>query len=381
MNSISEPHHYLDHNAALADAAADWLKAPLIALDTEFIRTDTFHPQPALVQVSNGTDCWLVDVLRITDFSPLAAVMQAPNVLKVLHAPGEDLEVFDRLCGCLPEPLFDTQVAASFCGHGPSIGYSRLVQALLDIPLDKEQSRSDWLARPLTADQLHYACLDVLHLPTLFHTLHEQLTKQQRQAWVEEENHRHLLRYRDQRDASYNLERIQHAWRLDAAQRQRLWHLLLGRDALARHHNKPRNHIARDHVLLELAKRPPNHIAALSHIEGLHPSSIRQWGKQLVQLANDVPQDLHTPELPPPLDKQDSHRVRTLRAAAETVADGLSVPLEMLVRRQEIEHLVRHTRPDQPIPWPERFSGWREALLCDTFSRVITDWHTEGNLP
>lgn len=377
MKAIGERRHYIDNSAALASAAVDWLRTPLLALDTEFIRTDTFHPRPALVQVSDGLDCWLLDAVQITDFSPLAEVMQASNTLKVLHAPGEDFEVFDRLCGCLPNPLFDTQVAAGFCGLGASIGYSRLVQALLDIPLDKEQARSDWLARPLTNEQLHYACLDVLHLPAIFHALNQQLTELHRHQWASEENQRHLSRYQEQRDVNYNLERVQHAWRLDTTQRQRLWHLLIGRDALARHHDKPRNHIARDHVLLELAKRPPTHLAALSNIDGLHPSSVRQWGKQLLQLANDVPHDLCTPDLLPPLDKQNTQRAKLLRAEAESVATALALPVEILVRRQEIENLVRHSQPGQPIQWPERFSGWREALLCDIFEQLITRWHTE----
>lgn len=380
MNS-DDAFDYINTNQALAEAATEWLRTPILALDTEFIRTDTFYPRPALVQVSNGTRCWLIDVLGISDFSPLAQVMTAANVLKVLHAPGEDLEVFDRLCGCLPSPLFDTQTAASFCGYGSSIGYSRLVQQLLDIELDKEQSRSDWLARPLSPEQLHYACLDVLHLPVLHHYLHTALSQQQRVPWAEEESRRQLLKYREQRDTAYSIDRIQHVWKLDEAERQRLWNLLLGRDALARKFNKPRNHIARDHVLMDMARRPPNHTTQLSRIDGLHPSAIRQWGSHLIQLANEVPAELLTPRVLLPLSKLENNRAKALRSLADQIAAGLALPAELLVRRQEIESLARHARPGAGIPWPERFTGWRRDLLCSPFADQIASWHATGDTP
>lgn len=374
MKTLDDNRFYISSNQGLQSAAKSWLSARILGIDTEFIRTDTFHPQPALIQVSDGEQCWLVDVLTIQDLSPLGDVIVAPDVIKIFHAAGEDLEVFDRLVGKLPSPIFDTQIAASFCGHGASIGYSKLVQTLLDIELSKDQCRSDWLARPLTPDQLHYANLDVLYLPTLYQKLQEQLTLEGRLHWAEEDNRRQLSRYEEQRDASYNLDRINQVWKLDPVERQRLWHLLIGRDALARHHNKPRNHIARDHTLVDIARRPPRHIAELSALDGLRPASIRQFGQHLITLANDVPAQLQIPTINEPLTKLETSRYRELRALTDDIANNFNLPPELLARRQELELFVRQFQAGQDLSWPTRFNGWRGDILSEPFTTHTRQW-------
>lgn len=374
MRAIAADRHYIHSDSGLRAAADQWRKAPALGIDTEFIRVDTFHPQPALVQVSDGRECWLVDVLDVKDFAPLAGILTEPQITKIVHAAGEDLEVFDRLVGALPQPLFDTQIAAAFCGHGPSIGYSRLVQGVLGVELSKDQCRSDWLARPLTDEQQHYACLDVLYLPALYEHLGGVLAQRQRIDWSAEENLRQLARYREQRESPYNIERITNAWRLGDSERQRLWHLLLGRDALARAHNKPRNHIARDFALFDMARRPPKHVAELSAIDGLRPSGIRQFGSELIRLAQEVPPDLLVPPLFEPLGRLENNRVKELRGVTEQVAAAQDLPTELLVRKQELESLVRQHASASAIMLPERFNGWREPVIARPLRDCIHSW-------
>jgi ribonuclease D len=371
---MTHPMHYIADNAALQQAGEYWLTLPALGIDTEFIRTDTFHPIPALIQISDGQQCWLVDVLHVQDFLPLKSVLVKPSIIKIVHAASEDLEVFDRLFGVLPDALFDTQIAASFCGHGSSIGYSKLVQAILDVEISKDQCRSDWLARPLTEEQTHYAGLDVLYLPALHQHLHNLLAQKERLDWAEEENLRQIARYREQRDASYNIDRINNAWRLDETERQRLWHLLLGRDALARQHNKPRNHIAKDFALHEMARRPPKHVAELSAIEGFKPSGIRQFGAHLIQLAQDVPADLICPIIAEPLGRAESARMKQLRACVDSLAASMDLPVEILVRKQELEQLVRHHANQQDIQLPARFTGWRDTVISQPLLDEINAW-------
>lgn len=117
----------------LEAAAMAWRACPVLALDTEFMRTDTFFPRLALVQVSSGAAVWLLDPLAIPDLAPLADLLADPGVVKVLHSCSEDLEVFQHALGCRPAPLYDTQVAAALTGHGFSLGYGALVQRLLGI--------------------------------------------------------------------------------------------------------------------------------------------------------------------------------------------------------------------------------------------------------
>lgn len=377
MRTIATDRYYIASDSGLQQAAELWYQSDVLGIDTEFIRTDTFHPIPALIQVSDGQQCWLVDVLSINDFSPLTRVIIAPHITKVFHAAGEDLEVFDRLLGHLPQPLFDTQTGAAFCGYGASIGYSRLVQAVLNVELSKDQCRSDWLARPLSDEQQLYASLDVLYLPTLYNHLQERLQQHQRTAWAHEENLRQITRYCDQREASYNIERINNAWRLDEVEKNRLWHLVLGRDALARKHNKPRNHIAKDFALLEIARRPPSHVAELSGIEGIRSSSIRQFGQHLIKLAQEIPSGIVCPPLPEPLGRQETEHMKQLRAVAEHISAALDLPAELLVKKSELEELVRqYFSAEKPtaIQMPERFNGWRNPVIGNPLQEKITGW-------
>lgn len=377
MRTIEADRHYIFSDSGLKEAAAIWQQSSALGIDTEFIRVDTFHPIPALIQVSNGKQCWLIDVLEIKNFSPLLDIITAPHITKIVHAAGEDLDVFDKLLGALPAPLFDTQIGAAFCGHGASIGYSKLVQAVLEIELSKDQCRSDWLARPLTDEQQHYACLDVLYLPALYEHLQAELRRLQRTEWSQEENLRQIARYCDQRDASYNMERINSAWRLNETERKRLWHLILGRDAMAREYNKSRNHIAKDFALFEMARRPPKHITELASMDGMRSSSVRQFGNQLIQLAQEVPPNLVYPPLADPLSKNENEYLKKLRAVTEQIATASHLPQELLVRKLEMEQLVREyfaQGNSKTITLPERFNGWRKAVIGQALHDEIVSW-------
>ena len=178
--------HWILDDAGLAEHCAAWQALPFVALDTEFMRVDTFYPIAGLLQVSDGAIAYLIDPLRIGDWRPFAALLEAPNVIKVLHSCSEDLEVLLRLTGSLPAPLFDTQLAAGYLNLGFSMGYSRLVQALLDIELPKGETRSDWLQRPLSELQVRYAAEDVLHLVEVYRALMARLAPQ-KVEWVLED--------------------------------------------------------------------------------------------------------------------------------------------------------------------------------------------------
>ena len=151
-------------DASLARHCAEWRKLPYVALDTEFMRVDTFYPIAGLLQVGDGQRAYLVDPLVVKDWAPFAELLEDPAVTKVLHSCSEDLEVFLRLTGALPAPLFDTQLAAGYLNIGFSMGYSRLVKEVLDIDLPKGETRSDWLQRPLSETQISYAAEDAQHL-------------------------------------------------------------------------------------------------------------------------------------------------------------------------------------------------------------------------
>ncbi|HEY4597347.1 MAG TPA: ribonuclease D, partial [Thermoanaerobaculia bacterium] len=174
-------------DADLAAAAERWAAAPVLGLDTEFVRTNTFYHRLGLIQVTDGATSWLVDPLAARDLSPLAAVFRSPGV-KVLHSASEDIEVFYRALGVLPEPLFDTQIAGALAGAGAFLSYQKLVAAYLGVELAKEETRTDWLARPLSPGQLAYAAEDVAYLVPLYERLTADLQALGRLDWALEDS-------------------------------------------------------------------------------------------------------------------------------------------------------------------------------------------------
>ncbi|MCB1616856.1 MAG: ribonuclease D, partial [Pseudomonadales bacterium] len=226
---------------ALDHYCEQWLTCRALSIDTEFIRTQTYYPVPALLQVFDGQICYLIDPLHIDNFTSLQAVFDNPDIIKILHSCSEDLEVFTQIPGTLPSPLFDTQLAAAFVGYGFSIGYSRLVNRLFQVELPKEETRSDWLQRPLSEKQVEYACLDVVYLYQLFEHLEALLEKNNKSAWFKEEC-KTLLEIPDQsRSEEYILSRLKSGWRLSPQEQSYLKKLCLWREEQARTQNKPRN--------------------------------------------------------------------------------------------------------------------------------------------
>ena len=170
---------------ALAAAADAWPRA--IGLDTEFQRTDTFFPRPALYQVATGERVFLIDPLQVSDFAPLLELLEDRRVVKIMHACSEDLELLRHHFGAVPLGLFDTQLANAFVSPDYSISFTRLVAERLGVELVQHETRSDWLARPLTEEQIRYACEDVYYLPPLYESLRESLERTGRLAWFREE--------------------------------------------------------------------------------------------------------------------------------------------------------------------------------------------------
>ncbi|MDI9053014.1 ribonuclease D, partial [Salmonella enterica subsp. enterica serovar Lubbock] len=154
----------IETDDALASLCEDVRACPAIALDTEFVRTRTYYPQLGLIQLFDGANVALIDPLGISDWSPLKAVLRDTGITKFLHAGSEDLEVFLNAFGELPEPLIDTQILAAFCGRPLSWGFASMVEEYTGVALDKSESRTDWLARPLSERQCEYAAADVWYL-------------------------------------------------------------------------------------------------------------------------------------------------------------------------------------------------------------------------
>ncbi len=367
--------NWISSDAELAERCKYWNTLAFIALDTEFIRVDTFYPIAGLLQVSDGEGTYLLDPLLIADWQPLAQVLTNQRVVKVLHACSEDLEVFSRLIGVLPVPMFDTQVAAGYLNIGFSMGYSRLVQHVLDIELPKGETRSDWLQRPLTELQVVYAAQDTEYLVDVYRALEEQSTEQ-KYAWVLEDGAFSVAAYAEESDP-YELWRgIKLAWKLAPQQLSVLRELSAWREQQARLRDVPRNRIVRESTLWALAHEQPADMAHLAGLEDMHPRILRKEGSTLLNIikqAKDLPESAWPAALPEPLPIEATKVLKRLRKVGLEFGLELDIAPELMLRKKITEALLRTGYPSGPYSLPESLHGWRRELMGDALLACLED--------
>ena len=266
-------HPLITTSAALADLCARLAKSPFVAVDTEFMRENTFWPELCLIQIGDAEEAAAIDPLAADlDMQPLLDLLvDNHDVLKIVHAGGQDLEIIYNLTGKTPYPLFDTQIAAMALGLGDQIGYSNLVESLLGIQLDKGARFTDWARRPLDKRQIDYAIGDVTHLARLFPKMLEKLRRTGRGAWLDQE----MEKLGDSANYAFLPE---DAWkRVKAPSRNaevlgRLRAIAAWREHEARGKNIPRGRIVKDETLADLASHPPKTQDDLGKVRGLSPA-------------------------------------------------------------------------------------------------------------
>jgi ribonuclease D len=234
-----------------------------VTVDTEFLRETTYWPKLCLLQVATEDEAVLIDPL--TDglsLVPFFTLLTNPKVVKVFHAARQDIEIFVKLTGKVPENIFDTQVAASVCGYGDSVSYDNLVRSVTGVELDKSSRFTDWSARPLSEKQRLYAVADVTHLRDIYKSLVEQVDKTGRWYWVEDELS--VLRSID----TYVVQ-PENAWERLRAKLNRprdvaaLQQLAAWREKRAQDSDQPRSRVLKDDALIELAMQ--RRIAVISN--------------------------------------------------------------------------------------------------------------------
>ena len=377
MTDTMPPPQLVTTDEMLRDCVAALSRCPAIAVDTEFMRTDTFYPILGLIQIYDGQHCWLIDPLAIDDLQPLAAVFDNGDITKVFHSCSEDLEVLQQALGNIPEPLFDTQVAAALCGYGFSRGYAALVDDMLGIHVPKGETRSDWLRRPLSSAQLGYAASDVYYLLPVYHQLLADLDRLHRDPWMAEEMSALAARAGQNDVPADYYRKVKGAWRLPPERLSILQRLCQWREGEARSRNRPRNRILPDRTLIEIANRRPRGKGALAEIEGMHPGVIRRYGERLLQFVQDI-DDTPSSDYPKPLDaplpKSARELGKSLKAVVAARAETLQLPVEMLARKREIEELVRSVCEGDSASLPASLaSGWRHDAVGAALLAAVTE--------
>jgi ribonuclease D len=356
------------HDTLVAAASAD--NAPVIGLDTEFVRERTYWPQLALVQISTGQigadddGILLVDPLCPGVPEALAAILADTRILKVMHSAGEDLVAFGHTCKALPEPLFDTQVAAALTGVGAGLGYQRILLELLGVNVDKGETRSDWLRRPLSESQLHYAADDVRHLHALHRELVEKLDLFDRMPWLEEDCARMLANAAQDDGDRWPHLGMRSAQFLDRDGQVRLLRLLRWRETCARDHDRPRSWILDNELAAGLARTPPRDLADLQRAFDASPKAPRKLAAQiLAAVQTPLPDEADMP--PAKSDDRDRATYKQLQQAVAARSAELGLPDGVLASRRWLEAL------QDGEDWPGALSGWRRTELEPLLSPIL----------
>ena len=259
----------ITETAQLKALAAELGTGPYVAIDTEFMRDQTYWPKLCLIQAAGPDVEAIIDPLAPDiDLAPFHRLLAAKSVVKVFHAARQDIEIFHHQGDVIPEPFFDTQIAAMVCGFGDAASYETLVRKLAKAEIDKSARFTDWSRRPLSKRQLEYALADVTYLRLVYEILAKELEKTGRAEWVEEEE----ATLKD--PATYRLEPAD-AWRRlkPRSGNKRFLSVLAGiaawREREAQTRDMPRSRILKDEALLEIAAHPPADAEHLGHIRGL----------------------------------------------------------------------------------------------------------------
>ena len=357
---ISEPAELAAHLAPLSAQPT----AARVGLDTEFVRERTYWPQLALVQIAVGDAILLVDPLVPGMTAALAPLLVDADVVKVMHSASEDLVAFKHACGVVPTPLFDTQIAAALSGIGAGVGYQRLVQDTLAVALQKGETRSDWMRRPLSPAQLDYAADDVVHLFALHDDLQMRLDALGRGHWLVEDCAR--MTANAQRD---ELERWPHlsmraAQYFDPPAQHRLLRLLRWRDLQARDSDRPRSWILDNELATLLARTPPADRTALQTRLDAHPKAPRKLGDALWHALN-TPLDDEADAPPVRGDERDKQAMRRLQDAVSQRSAELGLPDGVLASRRWLDSLLESGE------WPQALAGWRRGELEASLTPVL----------
>ena len=359
---------WIDRREALDTWLADVPCDALVGLDTEFMRRNTFYPQLALLQLGVDDRYALVDPLAFPIDHALRPLLGAGDAITVMHSASEDLEALSLMLPAGPRHLFDTQIAAAFVGLGLSVSYRALVADLVGVELDKGETRSDWLQRPLTESQRSYATLDAVYLKPLHEQLTERLQQRGRSDWHREDCER--LKHRaSQREGDPQPQRgYRGAAEWTPAQRARLRRVLLWRDRTARTLDRPRPWLLEDALVMNLAQQPPTSSHDLEQrSRGQRALRSEQRDDLLATLARDVSDEeiattASIPALPQGVAKQ---ALAAMKQKVDTIAIKHDLPAGLLCPRKLLEEYV------VTAEWPELLNGWRHSLLYASLSSLL----------
>lgn len=363
--ATDQPLIYVSDGERLEAVCAHLATTERFGLDTEFVGERTYVPQLELIQVATPERCALIDCRAVTDLTRFFALLADRAIEKVVHAGQQDIELFYKLSGHVPGPVFDTQVAAAMAGLGAQAGYAQLAERLLNVHVEKTETLTDWSRRPLTRAQIAYAADDVRSLLPLYDALRRRLTELGRWKWLQEELRRLERSVRGHPvDPSRTHLRVKGRGSLRGKGLAVLRELAAWREELAQRLNKPRGSVVRDEALVEIARKAPTSVSALRSLRAVRSRELDRHADEVVARvarALELPKE-QWPEAPSsPGPAPATGVVELLQAVIRSRAEEAQIAPSLLATHADVQLLVqRHAAgnaADLPI-----LKGWRRKI-------------------
>ncbi len=347
----------------LALACQRFSRHAFVTVDTEFLRETTFWPILCVVQVASNDEALAIDALAPgLDLAPLLALMADRNVVKVFHAARQDVEIFWKLAGVVPVPMFDTQIAAMVCGYGDQVSYSELVQSICRVAVDKSSRFTDWARRPLAPAQIEYAIGDVTHLRDIYRALLAQLATSGRLSWLEDE----MKVLTSPETYEQHPER---AWERFKSRARKprdlavLMDLAAWRESEAQTRDVPRARVLKDDVLVEVALAAPRSKEALANLRAFPRGMERSRAGEeiLAAVERGLARD---PKTLPKIERErrggngSAATVELLKVLLRQVSDQTGVAGKMIATVDDLEAIAADDKADVPA-----LRGWRRKLF------------------
>lgn len=367
-------YQYIETSDQLLEFCDKVKSSEYCAIDTEFIREKTYYPVLSLIQIASEQHMACIDPLVVDNFSPLVALIKNQNLIKVFHSPSQDLEILFQQFSCMPQPIFDTQLAAAVIGYDHQIGYADLVNKITGVKLDKKHTRANWNRRPLSQDEINYAMDDVRYLLPVYRALNKALEEKKRYAWIKNDLLAMTSISNYQGNTADLWKRLKGVQKLKGVELQIARQLCQWREQMAQQKNLPRRWIVKDDLLIEIARLKPSKVADLDAIRDINERFIERHGNKLLQIIAEA---LSTPATEwPQLDVKKSLSTHQqalgdcLMALCRIIAEDNQIALATLATRKDIDSLIIN-RKNSRLSQGWRFNMVGERLLNFLYGQSV----------
>jgi ribonuclease D len=376
---------YIDTQKALVAYCEKIKSASALAIDTEFVRTRTLVPQLGLIQVYDGEHLALIDPVAIADLGIFSKILCDESVVKVLHSCSEDLDALWHNLGVVPSPLYDTQFAANLLDMGQTLGYANLVEQILEVHVDKGESRTDWIARPLSSEQLHYAAADVFYLLPVYHDLAKRVESLGQTDWVFAESAFLSQKKRTDLPSEYAYLSIKNNWKLGAHSREALKLIAAWRLEQAQQRDMAINFVLREQSMLEVAMKLPDTKAKLFQLQSITPKEARIHCDALLAFVMQARATEQT-DCPGRIQRLiDFSAYKKALSELKRICDELAVEnntrADVLASKKQLNQWLKwcwfdFDELDAMALQPDIISGWRKALFVPKLQTLFAKDNT-----